>query len=116
VSVCGSTSANKGRAPSRAITLAVEKKLNGVVSTAVPGPTSSAASASASASVPEPTPIACGTPQYAAIAASKRSTCGPSTNCWLANTSAMAARTAAPMARSCARKSRNGTVVDTTGS
>ena len=28
------------------------------------------------ASVPEATPIACGTPQYAAIAASKRSTCG----------------------------------------
>ena len=38
--------------------LAVAKKLKGVVSTRVPGPTPSALSASASASVPELTPTA----------------------------------------------------------
>src|SRR5262245_23068574 len=44
------------------------------------------------------------------MACSKRSTYGPSTSCWLASTSARAARTSAPTSASCARRSRNGTV------
>ena len=101
-------SAKIGRAPSRTIVLAVAQKLNGVVSTDTPGPTPSPPSERSNASVPDATPIACGTPQYSATAASKRSTCVPSTNAWPASTSASAARTSAPISRSCATRSRNG--------
>ena len=47
----------------------VEKKVNGVVITASPGPMPSAISASNRASLPEATPTACSQPRYAAICA-----------------------------------------------
>ena len=59
----GSMSTNTGRAPSRWITPAVAKKVNGVVITSSPGPTPSAISAASSASVPEETATARFTPR-----------------------------------------------------
>jgi hypothetical protein len=53
-----STSTNSGRAPTLTMAETVEKKVNGVVMTASPGPTPSAISASKSASLPDATPTA----------------------------------------------------------
>ena len=58
LNVFGSMSTNTGLAPTLWIVPAVAKKVNGVVMTSSPGPTSSALSASSSASVPLAQPIA----------------------------------------------------------
>ena len=52
-------SARTGRAPARRMALTEAKKLNGVVTTASPGPIPAAAIASHRASVPEEQPMAC---------------------------------------------------------
>ena len=58
-------SANTSRAPVRTIDPPVAKNVNGLVTTASPGPMSSAINASSSASLPEATPIAWRAPVYA---------------------------------------------------
>ena len=60
-------STNNGVAPRRVIEETVEKKVNGVVMTASPGPTPSAINANSSASLPEATPTAMLQPRNAAI-------------------------------------------------
>ena len=61
--VVGSMSAKSGRAPRRATVPAVAKKLNAVVTTSSPGPTSSAMSAARRASVPDEMPTPCRQPE-----------------------------------------------------
>ena len=79
--VTGSMSASTGFAPARRIALTEAKKLNGVVTTAAPGPMPAAASASHKASVPDEQPMACATPNCLAAALSNAATCSPRMNC-----------------------------------
>src|SRR5450755_1650967 len=75
--VRGSTSTKIGLAPTRTMALAEEKKLNGVVITASPGPTPAASRAKQRASVPEEQPTATAASVKDAISFSKASTSGP---------------------------------------
>ena len=86
-------STNNGVAPRRVIEETVEKKVNGVVITASPGPTPSAINANNSASLPEATPTAYWQPRNAAISVSNWLTAGPRMNCWDSATVSMASRT-----------------------
>ena len=64
--VSGSTSAKRGRAPTRLTASAVAMNELAGTTTSSPGPTSSARRASTSASVPEETPTACAASHQAA--------------------------------------------------
>ena len=79
--VSGSISTNTGFAPIRAIQPAVEKKVNGVVTTASPGPIPKAIRIKSSASVPDETPTAWPPPHSEAIAFSSCSTLDPRMKC-----------------------------------
>jgi ribonucleotide monophosphatase NagD (HAD superfamily) len=82
----GSTSANTGVAPTRAIQLAVAKKLKGVVITSSPGFMSSAISERMRASVPDATLTDLCASRYAFTSLSNAETSGPSMNCADGNT------------------------------
>src|SRR5688500_12061033 len=84
-------SAKTGLAPRRHTALAVAKNVKLGTITSSPGPTPSTISDNKSASLPEAHPTACRTPQYSAIADSKRTQAGPCTNAPDSQTSAMAA-------------------------
>ncbi len=90
-------SASTGVAPQRTIELTDAKKLNGVVTTLVSGPTPAASSASQSASVPELQPMLARTPRYSADSRSKLSSSTPPMKCCVARTRSMAALTSSAM-------------------
>ena len=109
LNVAGSMSASTAVAPARRMALTEAKKLNGVVTTAMPGPIPAAASASHSASVPEEQPTAWATPSSAAAAFSNAATAPPRINCRESRTPASASRISSRRGAYCRSRSSMGT-------
>src|SRR5260370_23639709 len=107
----GSMSIKIGVAPTRAMQPAVEKKVNGVVNTASPGPIPNDIRIMSWASVPDEVPIPQVVPTKAAIFCSSSSTWVPRMKfCWSHN-AAIPERISSRKGRYCLRKSKNGTLL-----
>ena len=107
----GSTSANTGRAPRRAMQPTVAKKESGVVTTSSPWPTPSAINATSRASVPDDTPMARPTPSAVASSFSNASTSGPRMKPPLSITRVTASCKAPRNGAFCALTSSRGTFI-----
>src|SRR4051794_997579 len=113
--VAGSTSANTGVAPIRAIASAVAKNVNAGQITSSPAPMPRASSTSTSASVPFPQPTVSGTPRYSAASSSNAFVFGPKTKRPSSRTSAKASLSSGISGAYCALTSTSGTLGADTG-